>query len=236
MTKRTRLFWERTSFTLIELLVTIAVIAILAAMLLPALHQAREKARQAVCMSNLKQCGLALLMYSDNYDGWAPAHYDGVQTWGYRLYLEGYITETQLTTGKASILVCPSQEDRIYQSSARTYGMRRGSGSNPYFRIGAFPVRASDGANWGPPVNFLFVADSVANIPSVPSVHRKQYYNFYPYHDGERLVHLRHSGVGNFLFADGHVKSLGKSDLLGKYGDANGTWNFQEIDIDEQVP
>src|SRR5947209_9779048 len=63
---------RRTAFTLIELLVVIAIIAILAAILFPVFAQAREKARQASCQSNLKQVGLALLMYAQDYDETFP--------------------------------------------------------------------------------------------------------------------------------------------------------------------
>ena len=60
-------------FTLIELLVVIAIIAILAAILLPALNAARERGRQASCVSNLKQQTNALAMYQDASDGFFPS-------------------------------------------------------------------------------------------------------------------------------------------------------------------
>ncbi len=111
---------KKTGFTLIELLVVIAIIAILAAILFPVFARAREQARKTTCLSNLKQLGLAMMMYVQDYDecfpaprspqpygsgGWWSDFWSGVwlgfRTWPYDL--EPYMKNKQ-------IVVCPSAD------------------------------------------------------------------------------------------------------------------------------
>jgi prepilin-type N-terminal cleavage/methylation domain-containing protein len=141
----------RRGFTLIELLVVIAIIAILAAILFPVFAQARAKARATTCLSNVKQLGLGVLMYAQDYDESLPLAVTGVQT---------NDSATFWWNGNA-----PANSQAVWQNSVQPYIKSYGmmvcpenflTNSNPLTNLdfglnfGMPPVSAIHGvANWG---------------------------------------------------------------------------------------
>jgi len=211
---------RRRGFTLIELLVVIAIIAILAAILFPVFAKAREKARQASCASNLKQVGVAALMYAQDYDGrWialnSPNLTGGGHTWqvGIQPYMKSYQIQNCPSfacdprwCGCAPNNCCSTPSTGRYRGG---YGGNRGcvpvDGNyrtiDGIYNCYASPFGRKD-AEVVVPAETVFCADSPCFVVSEAPV--------WPLHPDCRIVFPHNDGI-NITWCDGHVKWANKT-------------------------
>jgi len=101
---------NKKGFTLIELLVVIAIIAILASLILPAIEKARAKAKATSCMNNLRQIGLSLLIYAQDWGGYFPYHdFDDSTRWAGRSHLGHFSTVANVSLALLTGNIYPDQ-------------------------------------------------------------------------------------------------------------------------------
>jgi prepilin-type N-terminal cleavage/methylation domain-containing protein/prepilin-type processing-associated H-X9-DG protein len=228
---------KRKGFTLIELLVVIAIIAILAAILFPVFARARENARRASCQSNLKQIGLGVMQYTQDYDERYPSNgyvcsaaniankeYACVATTDYVLWYHALYPYTK----SIQIFNCPSAADAQVQKTTAggqwAYTAYPAYGWNVYWTgtAEATPFSTAALASVEDPSGTIFAGDSTRYRMGAESP------NSGGNSDQPNPLHL--DGT-NYLWADGHVKWLvkGKTEYPAA-GPVNGFWTLKAGD------
>lgn len=231
---------KKQAFTLIELLVVIAIIAILAAILFPVFAKAREKARQTSCLSNLKQLGLGVMQYTQDYDEYVPYADNGaVGSWRYAIYpyvksvnvyncpsnQTNYAADYRATGPNVNYpnglafqvhYATASDDADAYGTSGTTYEPA-GTVSNPLFALpkdaGWSPVSI---ARYNSPSSLIMLMESLRTAqPNYFAIKYAQYDMF-----------AGHTGLSNYLFADTHVKSLKPTSTCGAGNTASMWGNY----------
>jgi prepilin-type processing-associated H-X9-DG protein len=220
---------KKKGFTLLVLLMVISIIATLAAMLLPVLSKARERGRQAVCMSNLRQLAMAFIMYTGDYGYYPPAASDingannrrwfGVRAsgspWGESSFKMTPDTPIYAYLPDSKIRACPTFKRFMggWEGGAGGYGYNDQyiGGTAPAGMPGA-EISAKE-SRVRKPSETIMLADC-----AIWQTHGLIEYAFVtaPYWDysayGFQIestpsIHFRHNGRANVAFCDGHVES-----------------------------